>query len=273
MSGEVTPETLDARGTRTTPVVESCPMLGFVDAETRHYSRPTAMHRCFAGGTPSLVTAQEQRDLCLSGRTPPVRASATPRRRRHPAHRRRQSGRSEPTVPPLRAARSTPDVPAGVAARMTAASEMRMANQESADDVPTWIGQDSQAASSASPAAAARGPRTAVRPRRGVLLVVAGAVLGLLVLVAAVLFAMPSLRAGLTPKPSNAVAALTAVEPQPTVTRAPAIAVLPTPAPTSAPASTRTEATGPISTPPPRRRPRRVDSCPRFSRFRSRASR
>jgi hypothetical protein len=45
-----------------------CPLLGFADDNSRHYSRPTALHRCFAGGTPGLVTAQEQRDLCLAGR-------------------------------------------------------------------------------------------------------------------------------------------------------------------------------------------------------------
>lgn len=45
-----------------------CPLLGFADDKARHYSRPTALHRCYAAGSPSLVTAQEQRDLCLSDR-------------------------------------------------------------------------------------------------------------------------------------------------------------------------------------------------------------
>jgi hypothetical protein len=45
-----------------------CPVLGFADDKARHYSRPTALHRCYAAGSPSLVTALEQRDLCLSER-------------------------------------------------------------------------------------------------------------------------------------------------------------------------------------------------------------
>jgi hypothetical protein len=44
-----------------------CPSLGFADDPSRHYSRPTALHRCFASPTPSLVTNHEQLDLCLGG--------------------------------------------------------------------------------------------------------------------------------------------------------------------------------------------------------------
>ncbi|HTD77829.1 MAG TPA: hypothetical protein VK898_09350 [Chloroflexota bacterium] len=44
-----------------------CPRLGFADDPARHYSRPTALHRCFASPAPSLVTNHEQLDLCLSG--------------------------------------------------------------------------------------------------------------------------------------------------------------------------------------------------------------
>jgi hypothetical protein len=84
------------------------------------------------------------------------------------------------------------------------------------------------------------------------MLVAAGVGLGLLVVAAALLFAVPSLRAGLAPNPSNAVAALPTTEPQPTVTRAPATAAPPALAPTAAAASTRTGATGPTSTLPPR---------------------
>src|SRR6266851_4897952 len=47
-----------------------CPLLGFADDRARHYSRPTALHRCFSTGAPSLVSGQEQRELCLGGGYP-----------------------------------------------------------------------------------------------------------------------------------------------------------------------------------------------------------
>ena len=57
-----------------------CPFLGFADDRTTHYSRPTALHRCFASGSPILVDGQVQRDLCLSDRYPacPRYRTATP---------------------------------------------------------------------------------------------------------------------------------------------------------------------------------------------------
>lgn len=45
----------------------SCPKLAFADDPERHYSRPTGLHRCYASGSPGLVTPQEQRELCLTG--------------------------------------------------------------------------------------------------------------------------------------------------------------------------------------------------------------
>ncbi len=44
-----------------------CPSLGFADDPSRHYSRPTALHRCFASRAPGLISNQEQLDLCLGG--------------------------------------------------------------------------------------------------------------------------------------------------------------------------------------------------------------
>ena len=44
-----------------------CPRLGFADDPARHYSRPTALHRCFASPAPSVVSNYEQLELCLSG--------------------------------------------------------------------------------------------------------------------------------------------------------------------------------------------------------------
>jgi hypothetical protein len=48
----------------------ACPRLGFADDSARHHARPTGLHRCYASGSPGLVTPQEQRDLCLSGSYP-----------------------------------------------------------------------------------------------------------------------------------------------------------------------------------------------------------
>jgi hypothetical protein len=47
-----------------------CPRLGFADDPSHHYSRPTALHRCFAGPTPSLIANREQLELCLGDRFP-----------------------------------------------------------------------------------------------------------------------------------------------------------------------------------------------------------
>jgi hypothetical protein len=43
-----------------------CPLLGFADDRGRHYARPTALHRCYASQTPSLISSVEQHELCLS---------------------------------------------------------------------------------------------------------------------------------------------------------------------------------------------------------------
>jgi hypothetical protein len=68
------PATLETQPTLVTPVPANheaepqvCPLLGFVDDPTQHYSRPTALHRCFATHAPGPVTPLEQRELCLSG--------------------------------------------------------------------------------------------------------------------------------------------------------------------------------------------------------------
>jgi len=56
---------------RPEPVMRGvCPLLGFADDRARHYSRPTALHRCFATGAPSLVSGHEQRELCLGDQYP-----------------------------------------------------------------------------------------------------------------------------------------------------------------------------------------------------------
>jgi hypothetical protein len=72
-SGHLTTPTIDHQAPQSTERVAMaivCPNLGFADDASRHYSRPTALHRCYATPVPSLVTNQEQLDLCLGGRFP-----------------------------------------------------------------------------------------------------------------------------------------------------------------------------------------------------------
>jgi len=53
----------------TTPIpVLVCPKLGFADDPASHFSRPTAVHRCYANGPPEAVSTLEQREFCLSDR-------------------------------------------------------------------------------------------------------------------------------------------------------------------------------------------------------------
>ncbi len=124
-----------------------CPKLGFADDPPRHYSRPTALHRCYATETGSLVSSQEQRDLCLGGRF-----AACPRFQLALA--------PAPTVPP------------GVAARLALASTMSVAG----GDAPELVSRDEDLPSSA--------PRRR-SITRGPLLIAGGTVVGLLVIMAA----------------------------------------------------------------------------------------
>jgi Domain of unknown function (DUF4388) len=251
VSGEIAAESLEPSPVKTeeTLTLGICPLLGFVDDKTRHYSRPTAMHRCFATGAPTLVVAQEQRELCLSGRYP-----TCPRYRT--ASNPKSAAASNPKVaappppavaPPLVAASpppaavSRPTVPAGVAARMAANGQMRIAAPKSSDAVPDWIGQDHHTDPSDSPTVDARPAQFGLRFRRGFLLVAIGAGLGLAVVVVALLVTMPALNGGgLAQKPSNVVAQ--PVAPVSTVARASASVAQPTAAsnlaPTLAPTAT-----------------------------------
>jgi Domain of unknown function (DUF4388) len=236
LSGAVTAETLEPPPAKTedTQSLGICPLLGFVDDESRHYSRPTAMHRCFAAGGPSLVAAQEQRELCLSGRYPTCpryRNASNPKTAAPPP-----AAVMAPTpaaVSPPPAAISRPGMPAGVAVRMAANGQMRMAVAEPADTGPDWIGQAHHEDLSDVPRAEARPTRPRLKLRRGFFLVAVGAGLGLAVLVVALLVAKPALNGGLAQKPSNAVAQ--PAEPAPTLIRGPATVVQPIAVPTLAP--------------------------------------
>lgn len=48
----------------------TCPKLGFADDVTRHFSRPTQIHRCFAGTNPVRIVTDDQQDFCLTGQFP-----------------------------------------------------------------------------------------------------------------------------------------------------------------------------------------------------------
>jgi hypothetical protein len=113
----------------------TCARLGFADDNARHYSRPTALHRCYAGGAPCLVTIQEQRELCLAGHfaaCPRFRNAEPPTRPATATHEPRPTTAvvERPTPPPVSPAKvpeSAPAaVPPGVAARMAAGSQLQM---------------------------------------------------------------------------------------------------------------------------------------------------
>jgi Domain of unknown function (DUF4388) len=201
LNGEVPPEPLAA----SPPVKPSetvapgpCPFLGFADDPSRHYSRPTALHRCFAGGAASLVTGQEQRELCLAGRF-----ATCPRYRNvtslTPSPRPQVVAPPPVPEPPVE---QVPVIPAGVATRLTAASQMQVSPQGPA--------ADPQDPTDRPDGSAAPVDRPARRPR-GVLLLAAGAVLGLLVLAGILAVAVPALEGRLGQRPNQGAAAFEAV--------------------------------------------------------------
>ena len=215
----------------------TCPMLGFADDRARHYSRPTALHRCYATGASSLVTGQEQRELCLGGRYPtcprfrngsPSNGVTIAALAESPA-----PAPAETLPPPIELPLMSPPppaqtmsprpVPAGVAARMAVASHMRLDDStHSTADVPTGVGHDRSGPAKSSDADSPT-PGLSGRLRRALLLVGTGVVAGLLLLVGVVLVSMPALNGGLTAQQPT-VAGTQAFAPVPTATRAPAFA-------------------------------------------------
>jgi hypothetical protein len=244
LSDEVAPEAVEPLPAKTfeTLGLGSCPLLGFVDDATRHYSRATAMHRCFAGGRANLVTGETQRELCLSGRYP-----TCPRFRNAAVL---TSATLPPAgAPPSEAEASPPlgAVPPGVAARMAPAGQMRMSSDGAAETALTPVPQADPEPPS-SPTDDAEVPRPGRGPRRGLLLVAIGAGLGLVVLVGGLMIAMPALNSGLGQKPSAAAAQ--PFEPVPIASRVATSVAKPTDAATLAPSPTvlvRATATRPPS--------------------------
>jgi hypothetical protein len=162
----------------------TCALLGFADDASRHYSRPTALHRCYASGGPTLVTTQEQRDLCLSGRFP------TCPRFRNASHAQPAAAQealpppitlitpsvgANATPPPATRPDEAPGVPPGVAARLPPSSGVHRP-----DAPPASEPEES--------------PRSAKRPSRGVMVIVGGAALGFLLVGVVMLVVVPMLR-------------------------------------------------------------------------------
>lgn len=213
----------------------TCPLLGFADDNARHYSRPTALHRCYSGGAPSLVSAHDQRDLCLSGRFAacpryrnnqrsqpaaatvvqeaaaevPPNLTVITQRVESPSPNIAASPAGKPPTAP--ASPPAPELPAGVAARLAAGRQMHM-SPEPAPTVPS-ANADLEDDSSES------------RRTRGVMLIVGGAVLGFLLVGLVMLVILPALRPAPAPQP-NGVAALEPVA-QPTRALPPAIVTPP----------------------------------------------
>jgi Domain of unknown function (DUF4388) len=264
----------ESKPTAPAPEIEDasvCPLLGFADDRTRNYSRATALHRCFAGGAASLVTAQDQRELCLTDRfgtcarfrNSNLQVAAAP------------EPEAEAEQRPAR-----PEVPPGVAARMAAITSMRVTypngtdapsapppppveprapvpvEQESAVEQPPSGAQpkpDQQPKPGQQRKSIAR-PRLASRRPRSFQLIVGGTLLGIVALLAALVVVIPSFNSGLIPrgptpeppafqgvpvasKPAQPTATQRATVPAPVPTLAPTIAP---PTPTSLPQPTNT---------------------------------
>lgn len=55
------------RGERGERGGHTCPKLGFAEDAQHHFSRPTQIHRCFAGTSPQRIATDDQQDFCLTG--------------------------------------------------------------------------------------------------------------------------------------------------------------------------------------------------------------
>jgi hypothetical protein len=234
-SGEPTAQTLELPSVKSDETLTAgiCPLLGFVDDATRHYSRPTALHRCFADGGPKLVSGQEQRELCLSGRY-----SACPRFRS-------ASLSVTPSAPrPAALPEKTPSAP-GEAMRKAAAGQTRVARSSHSEESDGWVGHDDYAPPTSHGVDGFETGRGG-RSRRGWLLIAIGAGLGLVVLIAGLLIAIPALNGGLAQRQSNAAPQVVA---QTVPTVIPAASIVPSSTPVPSPAPTSTTVPRPTSTP------------------------
>jgi hypothetical protein len=247
-----------------------CPRLGFADDPARHYSRPTALHRCYASDAPSLVTSQEQRELCLGGRFPtcPRFRNAT-----KPIVPAPMPVANTPPAPPLIVPAPEPDpstavtqpspVPAGVASRIAALSNMRRSGPAPDEPATAWDGNQ---VSEPAPVPT-RDDVAVVEPvralPRSLLLMIGGGLLGLVVLVLAIAFAVPAFNSGLVQTPSNPTATQ-ALEAVPTVFRSPATSTVAVAAAraTTAPTLAPTPTSGGLAASTPAARPATPTAAP-----------
>ncbi len=234
--GEVSVESLEAPPVKVDarPPPEDCPFLGFVDDAPRHYSRPTALHRCYAAGTAALVTGHEQRELCLSGRY-----ATCPRFRNVPTS---SSDSTLPAAAPTALDTELPSPPEAAPRRIpirVTATQMALSSVTSPTPEPPPAAQPGYEPTRSRPAPKNSG--FSLRSRRGGWLAPIGAGLGLVILVGGLLLALAALTGGPGQQPSTSAAqpqpaasaagAETGVSPAPTVA-----AFLPKPAGGASPA-------------------------------------
>jgi hypothetical protein len=231
----------------------TCPALGFADDREHHYSRSTAMHRCYASGAASVVSAQEQRELCLSGRF-----AACPRFRNNGATALPTTPPAEmprPAPVPIRATSAPaapPRIPPGVAARLAAASQMHLSGEEPLEPELQPTPGAHQAPVSAKPGL----PEEPPDRRRRLMLIGGGAGLGLLLIALLTLLALPALRGGLALRSSTPVAARSEPAASPALSSPPdarPVNISPADAPSPRPAApTPPRAAAPAQTAAPR---------------------
>jgi hypothetical protein len=210
-----------ANGTHEADAIQpACPNLGFADDREHHYSRSTAMHRCYAAGAASLVSAQEQRDLCLSGRF-----ATCPRFRNNAATALTATAMAqaqpspEPPAPRSIALRAVPapsalpPMPRGVAARLAAASQVPMSPPRSPEIAPP---ETVATPPPGQPQPAPSVERSPERPRRSPVLIATAVAAGIALLMLIGSLAVPAMRGNQSPKPAAPAAAPTASAPNPT---------------------------------------------------------
>ena len=261
-----TPETNgSARPAPSTPaeVAEgaACPKLGFADDPEQRYSRPTSMHRCYATGVGASVSADEQRELCLSGafatcpryigRRGPRSTTAERPAAPPPASPAPTTRRPVTTDPRVRAAAPA----AAMTAPQTAANPRRQpfAVIQGGNDGQTRAGPSAQL-----PATAAR--RDTERRRRRLIIASAVAAWVALLVLAITLFrpqsnprvvvVQPTPRVVTAAAPAADANATTVAAPAPAATTAPAIEAPPTAAVQPTAAATTPPATAAPTAPP-----------------------
>ena len=223
---------------------QPCPLLGFADDRERHYVRPTALHRCYASGAPSLVTSVEQRDLCLSGRF-----AACPRYRNWEAAQ--QPARAPEPVAPVAVAPApaVQERPAPVVQERPAPipPEPVIEQQPEPERAPEWSGDERLAATIAK----LRRRWSVTLDLRGLEFMAIGVMLGVVLMFVVFVVVLPALNNGAAQKPSNVAAPAPALQTAPPVSQPRTVPTLsqpltPEPRPTSVPT------VAPTPTNPPR---------------------